>query len=176
MHKIELEFNSTNYQKELNRLIKIGKTMSQVQSYILEITKDEVSDFDLEILNEWVKNHYNFINVQQVMVMQNLEAKYNFVKQFLLENDSNLLTRFSLNNKGFYEPNTDALSDLKEKYTTYVNDEMMSEYKALKEVQKALDKCDKSLLKRMLNSSAENVFIDFKRFAPLQNLYKRNLV
>jgi hypothetical protein len=174
MKKIQLEFNGNAFQNELNKLIELGQKMANVANYIKEITKNNVSEFDLESINEWIKNHYNFLNVQQVMLMQNQEAKYNFVKQFLLQNDSYLLSRFNLNNKGVYEPNTNVLSDLKDKFTTYVNDEMIDDYKALKEAEKALNKCDKRLLKAMLVTSSEEVFIDFKRFAPLQKLSHRN--
>ena len=175
MQKIELEFNSTGYQKELNRLMELGKTMANVANYIKEITKNNVSEFDLESINEWIKNHYNFLNVQQVMLMQNQEAKYNFVKQFLLENDSNLLARFSLNNKGFHEPIKAVLSDLKKKYITYVNDELINDYKALFEAKELLEKCNKRLLKLTVKKTAEGVYIDLSNFSAIQNAYSQNL-
>ena len=176
MEKIELNFDSTLYQKELNQLLELGKKMTIVAKYIQEITKGKILEFDLEALNQWIKIEYNFLNVQQVMSLQNLEVKYNYVKDFLLKYDVKTLNQFKVDSKGSYKPITDVLSDVKKKYITYVSNDFIDDYKALLEAKKLLEKCNQSLLKLTVKKTLESVHIDLSNFGAIQNALAQNLV
>jgi len=175
MERIKLGFDSANYQKELSQLIEIGKTATVVQGYILQITNDNVTVFDLEAVNEWVKSHYNFINVEQVMQLQNQDVIYKFVKNFLLSTEPSVLDSLSLQD-GIYKPTKKCLKALNEKYTKYCEPEFEDVYKNLKQLQESIEKADRRFVKAMLVQSTDGIHLNFKRFAPLQGAYKRNLI
>ena len=172
MKKIELEFNTSEYQKELTRLMDLGKRMAVVQEYILEITKEQVSKFDVEAINEWIKQHYNFINVQAVMDLQNQRVKYDFVKAFLLNNEPQLLKQFNMDEKGVFSPSKELLKDVKERFTTYVNEDILDDYKALKQANDMLSKCNQKMLQMMIVKNQHEVFLDFNKFPQLQQYFR----
>ena len=175
MGKIKLSFDSANYQKELSNIIEIGKKATVVQEYILKITNDNVNAFDLEAVNEWIKSHYNFINVEQVMKLQNQDVIYDFVKNFLLTIEPSVLDSLSLQD-GIYKPTKKCLKTLNEKFTSYCEPEFEEIYKDLKQVQDSINKCDRRFLKAMLIQTEQGINLNFNRFESLQGAYKRNLI
>ena len=98
---IKIDFDKSGYQNEINRLYEFGKTLTNVQSIIQELTKNNISDFDLESINQWAKEHYNFINVKAIYQLNNLDVKYNYVKDFLLNNSTEKLKLFNINSKEY---------------------------------------------------------------------------
>ncbi len=168
---IELDFDKSGYQNEINRLYEFGKTMTNVQSIIQELTKNEVSVFDLESINQWATQHYNFSNVSAIMELNNLDVKYNYVKGFLIKNSLDYLEQFELTPKGLYVPTEAILDATKERYTTYLKPELVGQYRNLKKIENLLSSVDNRLLQRMLVKTSTKVFIDLKRFSAIQNSF-----
>ena len=168
---IKIDFDKSGYQNEINRLYEFGKTLTNVQSIIQELTKNNISDFDLESINQWAKEHYNFINVKAIYQLNNLDVKYNYVKDFLLNNSTEKLKLFNINSKGIYEPCKELLEDTELRFTTYVKPELVGQYRNLVKLDSILKSVDKTLLRRLLVNNRTDIFIDLKRFKMIQNSF-----
>ena len=169
---IKIDFDKSGYQNEINRLYEFGKTLTNVQSIIQELTKNNISDFDLESINQWAKEHYNFINVKAIYQLNNLDVKYNYVKDFLLNNSTEKIKLFNINSKGIYEPCKELLEDTKLRFTTYVKPELVGQYRNLVKLDNALKSVNKMLLRSLLVDNKTNIFIDLKRFKMIQNSFR----
>lgn len=143
---------------------KRAKILNECLAIIKEMTDDEVTSLELDAVANWLNTKTGFFNPEFSADALGVKNEYLFLKQNLTTPDS----EFIVKKKGLYTVNE---QEIIERFTSYLNDEYIEQYKQLKSVAESLKTVDRGLLKALvygmdnitINNTIFNTMMQFKK-------------
>jgi hypothetical protein len=130
VNKIEIAFHDAEFKKEVNQLDdKLNQLHAGIELAKI-ITDGNVTEFDLNQVNEYLKQKIDMPNLEAVADMLNQKQNYIQLKELHSKKDA-LGSEFIIYDNGSYKLTEEALNTLKMKHTTYLNEDKVSAYKKL---------------------------------------------
>lgn len=128
--KIEVAFHEQEYNKQLTQLDnKLNQLNTGVQ-LAKTITDNTVKEFDLNQVNEYLKQKIDMPNLEAVADMLNQKNNYLKLAEIYGKKDE-LESEYIIFGSGSYNLKEDALQTLKRANTTYLSNDKVATYKTL---------------------------------------------
>jgi len=164
-----LVFNERAFNAKRSELTNRVSQKNEALGVVKKITEDKVKELDFDKVCAYLNNKSGFANSEMSAKAFNLTQEYDFIKSMSnsQHKDEELITL----KDGKYSFNEDELKDV---YTTYIDEAYMKTYKELLKASKVLNSLP-APLRRLFNVNADMVTIDKVQFNTLMQMTERGI-